>query len=146
MEKKIQKVARPIILAILVVVLQLLVVRINFIYEPLAMDINYGMKTAGLLSAMECLSLLSGVALAWMPNKNPQFGETHRQVNPGLVLLLVFTLLLVAIKMLMMGFGLWSVDFLFSLLSYQSAFGQWVYFTSIPALLVGFSLGNLLRR
>ena len=146
MEKKIQKVITPIILAILVVVLQVLNVRLSFIHEQLAMNIEYGVKTAGLLFAMESLSLLSGAALAWMPSKKPQLGETQRKVNPGLVLLLVFMLLLVTIKMLMMGFGLWSVDFLFSLLLYQSAFGQWVYFTSIPALLAGFSLGNLLRR
>jgi len=146
MEKKIQKVFTPIILATLLVVLQVLNVRIGLVYEQLAMDIDYGMKTAGLLFAMECLSLLSGVALAWMPYKEPHLENTHRQVNLGLVLLLVFTLLLVTLKMLMMGFGLWSVDFLFSLLSYQSAFGQWVYFTPIPALLAGFSLGSLLRR
>jgi hypothetical protein len=146
MEKKIQKVTTPIILAILVVVLQVLIVRINFIYEPLAMNIEYGVKTAGLLFAMESLSLLSGAALAWMPYKKPQLEKTHRQVNLGLVLLLVFTLLLVTIKMLMMGFGLWSVDFLFSLLSYNSALGQWVYFTPVPSLLAGFSLGSLLRR
>lgn len=146
MEKKIQKVTSPIILAILVVVLQVLIVRINFVYEPLAMNIEYGLKTAGLLFAMEGLSMISGAALAWMPYKKPHLEETHRQVNPGLILLLVFTLLLETIKMLMMGFGLWSVDFLFSLLSYFSAFGQWVYFTPVPALLAGFSLGSLLRR
>jgi hypothetical protein len=110
------------------------------------MNIEYGVKTAGLLFAMESLSLLSGAALAWMPYKKPQLEKTHRQVNPGLVLLLVFTLLFVTIKMLMMGFGLWSVDFLFSLLSYNSALGQWVYFTPVPSLLAGFSLGSLLRR
>lgn len=146
MEKKIQKATKPIILAVLVVVLQVLIVRINFIYEPLAMNIEYGMKTAGLWFAMESLSLLSGAALAWIPDKKPQLEATQRKMNPGLILLLVFTLLLVTLRMLMMGFGLWSVDFLFSLLSYNSALGQWVYFTPVPSLLAGFSLGSLLRR
>lgn len=146
MEKKIQKATKPIILAVLVVVLQVLIVRINFIYEPLAMNIEYGMKTAGLWFAMESLSLLSGAALAWIPDKKPQLEATQRKMNPGLILLLVFTLLFVTLRMLMMGFGLWSVDFLFSLLSYNSALGQWVYFTPVPSLLAGFSLGSLLRR
>ena len=56
-QKKIQKVATSIILAILVIVLQLLIVRINFINEPLAMNIEYGVKTAGLLFAMESFEL-----------------------------------------------------------------------------------------
>ena len=146
MEKKFQKVITPIVLAILVIVLQVLNVRLGFIHEQLAMAIEYGPKTVGLLFAMEGLSLLSGAALAWMPYKKPQVEKTHREVNLGLVLLLVFSLLLVTLKMLMMGFGLWTVDFLFFLVPYYSALGEWVYFTSIPSLLAGFSLGSLLRR
>ena len=83
MEKKFLKVTTPIILAVLVVVLQVLIVRINFIYEPLAMNIGYGVKTAGLWLAMESLSLLSGAALAWIPDKKPQLEEAQRKMNPG---------------------------------------------------------------
>lgn len=146
MEKKKQKVVMPIVIAVLVIVLQVLVVRIGFIYEPLAMNLEYGSKTAGLLLAMEGLSLLSGAALAWMPYKRTHVEKTQRWVNPGLVLLLVVTLLLMILKMLMMGFGFWSVDFLFSLMPPYSALGEWVYFSQVTSLLAGFSLGSLLRR
>jgi hypothetical protein len=146
MGKKIQKVLVPIIIAILVIVLQVLSVRINFIYEPLVKNLEYGLKTAGILMAMEGLSLLSGVALAWLPIKGPQMEETRLEVNPGLVLLLVVTLLLLVVKVLQMGFGLWSANFLFSILPLHSALGEWVYFSQVPSLLAGFSLGSLLCK
>jgi hypothetical protein len=109
--------------------------------------LEYGLKTAGLLLAMEGLSLLSGVALTWIPYKKPQVEENHQGVNLGFVLLLVFTLLLIVVKVLMMGFGLlWSVDIIYAILSPHRALGEWLYFSQIPSLLAGFSLGSLLRR
>jgi hypothetical protein len=147
MGKKIQKVLIPIALAILVVALQVLNVRIGFFYKPLLKDLEFGLKTGGILIAMEGLSLLSGIALAWLPVKRPQIEETRRGVNPGFVLLLVFTLLLVIAKVLLMGFGvLWSVDILLTILPTHSALGEWVYLTPVSSLLAGFSLGRLLRR
>jgi hypothetical protein len=53
----------------------------------------------------------------------------------------------VAFKVLALGFGeLWSADFLLFILPTQSAFGEWLYTTPVPALLAGFALGSLFRR
>jgi hypothetical protein len=146
MEKKVQKILTPIILTVLVVLLQVLSTRIGFIYKQLEKNLEYGLKTAGLLFVMEGLILLSGVVLVWIPYENPHTQKSRQGMNPGMVLLFVISMVFVIFKMLMMGFGLWSVDFLFTLLSCNGALGQWVYFTSIPALLAGFSLGSFLRR
>lgn len=96
---------------------------------------------------MEGLSLLSGMALAWFPEKTLRNGENDRGIKIGWIILFMFTFLLVIIRVLLVGFGvLWSVDLLLTVISPHSAFGEWVYLTQIPALLAGFSLGRLLRR
>jgi hypothetical protein len=130
-----------------VVVLQILSKRIGFLYKPLLNNLEYGLECGGYLIAMEGLSILSGLALAWFPEKTSHNGNDDRRVNIGWILLFAFTFLLVIIRVLLMGFGvLWSVDFFMTVISPHSAFGEWVYLTQIPALLAGFSLGRLLRR
>lgn len=144
---KTKKVLIQIVLVVLVVVLQILSIRISFFYKPLLKNLEYGLKCGGILLAMEVLNMLSGFALAWMPGKKSHIEENRQVVNPGFILMLVFTLLLVIIKVLMMGFGLlWSVGLLVTILPSHSALGEWVYFTQLPSLLAGFSLGRLLRR
>lgn len=146
MEKKIQKITTPIILAVLVVLLQVLSTRIGFIHKQLEENFEYGLKTAGLLFVMEGLILLSGVVLVWIPYENPHTQKPRQGMNPGLVLLFVISMVFVIYKMLMRGIGLWSVDFLFTLLNYNGVLGHWAYYKSIPALMAGFCLGSLLRK
>jgi isoprenylcysteine carboxyl methyltransferase (ICMT) family protein YpbQ len=146
MEKKVQKITTPIILTILVFLLMLLSTRIGIIHKQLEENFEYGLKTAGLLFVMEGLILLSGVVLVWIPYKKPNTQKMRQGVNPGLVLLFVVSMVFVIYKMLMRGFGLWSVDFLFTLVLPYRVLGQWVYYTSIPSLMAGFSLGSLLRQ
>ncbi len=147
MGKKTQRFTFQIVLAVAVVVLQVLSIRISFLYKPLLNNLEFGLECGGILIAMEGLSILSGLALAWFPEKTFHYGDDDQRVNIGWILLFVFTFLLVIIRVLLMGFGvLWSVDFFMTVMSPHSAFGEWVYLTQIPALLAGFSLGRLLRR
>lgn len=147
MVRKTQKVIIQIVLAVAVVVLQVLGVRISFLYKPLLNNLEFGLECGGILIAMEGLSILSGLALALFPEKTSHNGNDDRRVDIGWILLFGFTFLLVIIRVLLMGFGvLWSVDFFMTVISPHSAFGEWVYLTQIPALLAGFSLGRLLRR
>jgi hypothetical protein len=147
MEKKTQKIITQIALAASVVLLQVLSMRISYFHEQLTMNLEYGLESTGITLLMEGLSLLSGIVLAWLPDIRPQKEISHKEVNVGFLLLFIFTLLLVVSKVLMLGFGLlWSVDFIYNLLSPFHPFGEWVLFTTVPSLLAGFSLGQLLRR
>jgi hypothetical protein len=147
MGKKTQRIIFQIVLAVAVVLLQVLSMRFRFFHEQRLKNLEYGLESGGIMLLMEGFSLLSGFALAWMPCKRLQSEENCQGVTFGYILLLVFTLLLVVIKVLMLGFDLlWSVDFFMTVMSPHSAFGEWVYLTQIPALLAGFSLGRLLRR
>jgi hypothetical protein len=147
MGKKAQRIIFQSVLAVAVVVLQVLGVRVSFLSKPLLNNLEFGLNCAGYLIAMEGLSILSGLALAWFPEKTSHNGNDDRRVNIGWILFFAFTFLLVIIRVLLMGFGvLWSVDFFMTVMSPHSAFGEWVYLTQIPALLAGFSLGRLLRR
>jgi hypothetical protein len=147
MGKKTQRVLIQLTLAVLVIVLQVLSIRISFFYQPLLDTLEFGPESGGLLIAIENLSLLSGIALAWLPDRRPQTQTPRKDSHLGLILLLIFTLLLVVIKVLLMGFGeLWSAEFLLFILPIQSAFGEWLYTTPVPALLAGFALGSLFRR
>jgi hypothetical protein len=147
MEKKTQKIITQIALAASVVLLQVLSMRISYFHEQLTMNLEYGLESTGITLLMEGLSLLSGIVLAWLPDIRPQKEISHKEVNVGFLLLFIFTLLLVVSKVLMLGFGLlWSVDFIYNLLSPFRPFGDWALFTTVPSLLAGFSLGKLLRR
>jgi hypothetical protein len=147
MGNKTQRMLIQLILAVLVIVLQVLSIRISFFYQPLLDTLEFGPESGWLLIAMENLSLLSGIALAWIPDRRRQTQTPPKDSNPGLILLLIFALLLVAFKVLALGFGeLWSADFLLFILPTQSAFGEWLYTTPVPALLAGFALGSLFRR
>jgi hypothetical protein len=147
MEKKTQKIITQIALTAAVIVLQVLSIRISYYQKPLVMNLEYGLESAGITLLMEGLSLLSGIVLVLLPDIRPQKEISHKEVNFGFLLLFIFTLLLVASKVLMLGLGLlWSVDFLFYLLAPYRPFGEWVLYTPVPSLLAGFSLGKLLRR
>jgi isoprenylcysteine carboxyl methyltransferase (ICMT) family protein YpbQ len=147
MGKKTQRAFIQLTLAALVIVLQVLSIRIRFFYQPLLDTLEFGPESGGLLIAMENLSLLSGIALAWLPDRRPQTQTPPKDSNPGLILLLIFTLLLVVLKVLAMGFGeLWAVEITTFLLPTHSVFGEWLYTTPVPALLAGFTLGSLFRR
>jgi len=147
MKKKTQIILTQIALAIVVVVLQVFSMRISYFHKQLTRNLEYGLESTGITLLMEGLSLLSGLVLVLLPEIRPQKEISHKEVNVGFLLLFIFTLLLVVSKVLMLGFGLlWSVDFLYNLLSPFRPFGEWVLFTTVPSLLAGFSLGKLLRR
>ena len=147
MEKKTQKTITQIALAATVIVLQVFSMRISYFHKELAMNLEYGLESTGITLLMEGLSLLSGIVLVLLPDIRPQKEISPKEVNVGFLLLFTFTLLLVVSKVLMLGFGLlWSVDFIYNLLSPFRPFGEWVLFTTVPSLLAGFSLGKLLRR
>jgi hypothetical protein len=147
MEKKTKKTITQIALAATVIVLQVFSMRISYFHEQLTRNLEYGLESTGITLLMEGLSLLSGIVLVLLSDIRPQKEISHKEVNVGFLLLFIFTLLLVVSKVLMLGFGLlWSVDFLYNLLSPFRPFGEWVLFTTVPSLLAGFSLGKLLRR
>jgi hypothetical protein len=147
MEKKTQKTLTQIALAATVIVLQVFSMRISYFQKKLTMNLEYGLESTGITLLMEGLSLLSGTVLVLLPDVRPQKEISHKEVNVGVLLLFIFTLLLVVSKVLMLGFGFfWSDNFLYNLLSPFRPFGEWVLFTTVPSLLAGFSLGKLLRR
>ena len=147
MKKKTQIILTQIALAIVVVVLQVFSMRISYFHKQLARNLEYGLESTGITLLMEGLSLLSGIVLVLLPDIRPQKEISRKEVNVGFLLLFIFTLLLVVSKVLMLGFGvLWSVDFVYNLLSPLRPFGEWVLFTTVPSLLAGFSLGKLLHR
>lgn len=146
MGKKTRKTIFQLTLAVLVIVLQVLSIRISFFYQPLLDTLDFGPKSGGLLIAMESLSLLSGIALAWLPYKDNPGESPHQGINVGLIVLFIFTFSLVIIKVLLIGFGkLWSGDLFITLLPTHSAFGEWLFTTPVPALVAGFSYGSLFR-
>jgi len=147
MKKKTQIILTQIALAIVVVVLQVFSMRISYFHKQLTRNLEYGLESTGITLLMEGLSLLSGLVLVLLPEIRPQKEISHKEVNVGFLLLFIFTLLLVVSKVLMLGFGpLWSVDFIYNLLSPIHPFSEWVLFTTVPSLLAGYSLGKLLRR
>ena len=87
--------------------------------------------------------MLSGFILAWLPSKRLKDEKSRQGVNIGLLLLFIFTILLVVINVLMIGFR-WAMEFFISPLRPYKPFGSWVLYTPVPALLAGFSLGRLL--
>jgi len=108
---------------------------------------DHRLQSVGITLLMHGFSLLSGFVLAWLPSKRLRDDERPQSVNIGLLLLFIFTLLLVVIKVLMLGYGLlWSVEIFITVMPTYSAFGSWAYATQVPSLLAGFSLGRLLRR
>lgn len=147
MQKRTQKIITQIALAASVIVLQVLSVRISYYHEQRVRNLEYGLESAGITLFMEGLSLLSGIVLVSLPDIRPQKEICRKEVNVGFLLLFIFLLLLVVIKSIMLGFGVfWSVEFLSDLISPFRPFGQWVLFTTVPSMLAGFSLGKLLRR
>jgi hypothetical protein len=145
MEKKVQKIITQIALAASVVLLQVLSMRLNYYYTQSLEALEHGLKNAGITLLMEILSLLSGIVLVWLPGIRPLKGESRKELNIGLLLLLIFTLLLMIIKVFILGFS-WAGPFFIPLLPPYKPFGSWVLETQVPSLLAGFSLGKLLRR
>jgi len=145
MGKKTQKVIIQIALAVAVVLLQVLSMRFRYSYEQRLEAFDHSLQSVGITFLMHGFSLLSGFALAWLPSKRLRDDERPQSVNIGLLLLFIFTLLLVVINVLMIGYY-WAMEiFIANLLPYKP-FGEWVYTTQIPSLLAGFSLGRLLRQ
>lgn len=146
MKKKTQIILMQVALVIAVIVLQVYSMRFNYYHQQRLKNLDYGLESGGFMLAMEGFSLLSGLALAWLPPKTQHEGSRQGR-NLGSILLLVFTLLLVIIKIVMLGFGKWwSVDFFLNVMPIYGWFGQWVYATQVPSLLAGLSLGRLLRK
>ena len=146
-EEKTQIILTQIALAIVVVVLQVFSMRISYFHKQLARTLEYGLESAGITLLMDGLSLLSGIVLVLLPDIRPQKEISRKEVNVGFLLLFIFTLLLLTIEVLSVGFGLlWTVDFWWYLLAPYQPLGQWALYTPVPSLLAGFSLGKLLRR
>jgi len=148
MNIKVPRIWTKIALVVLVVIFQLLSTRISFIYNQNVRILEFGLKNGAITFLMEFLSLLSGFALALVPDRSPNENNNSKNVNNAFILLFIFSLLIVIVKILMYGFGLfhlWHSDFFFEIFTPFKTFGTWIT-TQIPSLFAGFSLRYLFRR
>jgi len=71
MSLKVPRIWTKILLVVLVVIFQLLSTRISFIYKQNVSNLEFGLKNGTITFLMEFLILLSGFALALVPDRLP---------------------------------------------------------------------------
>jgi hypothetical protein len=145
MSLKVPRIWTKILLVVLVVIFQLLSTRISFIYKQNVSNLEFGLKNGTITFLMEFLILLSGFALALVPDRLP---DESKKVNIAFLLLFIFSLLIVIVRILMYGFGLFQLlnhDLFDAFFSPFNTFGTWTT-TQFPSFLAGFSLRYLFRR